>query len=48
MTEDDGSDGAGDGPLRSPPEERSVPELLRFGVVNLDKPAGPSSHQLSA
>lgn len=35
-------------PLRAPPGERSVPELLRFGVVNVDKPAGPSSHQLSA
>ncbi len=35
-------------PLRPPPSERSVPELLRFGVVNVDKPAGPSSHQLSA
>ncbi|MFD1572433.1 RNA-guided pseudouridylation complex pseudouridine synthase subunit Cbf5 [Halorubrum laminariae] len=34
--------------LRAPPEERTVPELLRFGVVNLDKPAGPSSHQVSA
>ncbi|EMA57726.1 H/ACA RNA-protein complex component Cbf5p [Halorubrum distributum JCM 13561] len=38
----------GEGPLRAPPGERSVPELLRFGVVNLDKPAGPSSHQVSA
>lgn len=38
----------GDDPLRAPPGERSVPELLRFGVVNLDKPAGPSSHQVSA
>ena len=37
-----------DDPLRSPPDERSVYELLRFGVVNLDKPAGPSSHQVSA
>ncbi|WP_049982056.1 RNA-guided pseudouridylation complex pseudouridine synthase subunit Cbf5 [Halorubrum sp. BV1] len=35
-------------PLRSPPEERRIPELLRFGVLNLDKPAGPSSHQVSA
>ena len=42
-----GVDNAGD-PLRSPPESRSVPELLRFGVINVDKPAGPSSHQLSA
>ena len=37
-----------DDPLRDPPGERSIPELLRFGVVNVDKPAGPSSHQLSA
>ena len=35
-------------PLREPPGERSPAELLRFGVVNLDKPAGPSSHQVSA
>ncbi|SNR31350.1 RNA-guided pseudouridylation complex pseudouridine synthase subunit Cbf5 [Halorubrum vacuolatum] len=34
--------------LRAPPTARSVPELLRFGVINLDKPAGPSSHQVSA
>ncbi|MUW15057.1 RNA-guided pseudouridylation complex pseudouridine synthase subunit Cbf5 [Halorubrum sp. CBA1125] len=48
---DDADNSARDDPagrLRSPPEERSVPELLRFGVVNVDKPAGPSSHQLSA
>ncbi|RLM67256.1 RNA-guided pseudouridylation complex pseudouridine synthase subunit Cbf5 [Halorubrum sp. Atlit-26R] len=38
----------GENLLRAPPVERSVPELLRFGVVNLDKPAGPSSHQVSA
>jgi tRNA pseudouridine55 synthase len=46
-TADDAPDPADD-PLRAPPGERSVPELLRFGVVNVDKPAGPSSHQLSA
>ncbi|SDC05600.1 RNA-guided pseudouridylation complex pseudouridine synthase subunit Cbf5 [Natrinema hispanicum] len=34
-------------PLRGPPEERSPTELLTFGVVNLDKPPGPSSHQVS-
>ena len=45
--DDDGRAG-GEDPLRAPPGERSVPELLRFGVVNLDKPAGPSSHQVSA
>ncbi|RKD94740.1 RNA-guided pseudouridylation complex pseudouridine synthase subunit Cbf5 [Halopiger aswanensis] len=33
--------------LRGPPEERSPAELLTFGVVNLDKPPGPSSHQVS-
>ncbi|MFB6221054.1 MAG: RNA-guided pseudouridylation complex pseudouridine synthase subunit Cbf5 [Halolamina sp.] len=35
-------------PLRAPPGERSVEELLSFGVVNLDKPAGPSAHQVAA
>lgn len=35
-------------PLRDPPGERSVEELLSFGVVNLDKPAGPSAHQVAA
>ncbi|RQG97051.1 RNA-guided pseudouridylation complex pseudouridine synthase subunit Cbf5 [Natrarchaeobius chitinivorans] len=33
--------------LRGPPEERTPTELLTFGVVNLDKPPGPSSHQVS-
>ena len=33
--------------LRGPPDERSPEELLTFGVVNLDKPPGPSSHQVS-
>ncbi len=30
------------------PGKRSVRELLRFGVVNLDKPRGPTSHQVVA
>ena len=34
--------------LRAPPEERSIDALRRFGVVNLDKPPGPSSHQVAA
>ena len=29
------------------PNKRSVDELIKFGVVNLDKPAGPTSHQVS-
>jgi len=33
--------------LRPPPEERSVSELLSFGVINLNKPAGPSAHQVA-
>jgi tRNA pseudouridine55 synthase len=34
--------------LRGPPDERSPDELLEFGVVNLDKPPGPSAHQVAA
>jgi len=34
--------------LRGPPAERSPAQLLEFGVVNLDKPPGPSAHQVSA
>ncbi|MBT3721173.1 RNA-guided pseudouridylation complex pseudouridine synthase subunit Cbf5 [archaeon] len=30
------------------PENRTVEELMQFGVINIDKPAGPTSHQVSA
>ncbi|UCD92719.1 MAG: RNA-guided pseudouridylation complex pseudouridine synthase subunit Cbf5 [Methanobacteriota archaeon] len=30
------------------PEDRTVEELVRLGVINLDKPSGPTSHQVSA
>ena len=30
------------------PNERSAEELLRYGLVNLDKPAGPTSHEVAA
>ena len=30
------------------PEERSAEELISCGIINLDKPSGPSSHQVSA
>jgi tRNA pseudouridine55 synthase len=33
--------------LRGPPAERTPLELLEFGVINLDKPPGPSAHQVS-
>ncbi len=31
-----------------PPHERTIPELIQTGVINLDKPAGPTSHQVTA
>lgn len=34
--------------LRSSPAERTPDELLDFGVCSLDKPPGPSSHQVAA
>jgi tRNA pseudouridine55 synthase len=34
--------------LRDPPDDRDRDELLSFGVVNLDKPPGPSAHQVAA
>lgn len=30
------------------PLKRSVPRLIETGIINLNKPAGPSSHQVSA
>ena len=35
-------------PERPAPADRSAPALLEFGVVAVDKPAGPTSHQVSA
>ena len=29
------------------PEERTVEENLDFGIINLNKPQGPTSHQIS-
>jgi H/ACA ribonucleoprotein complex subunit 4 len=34
--------------LRDAPEDRDPNALLEFGVLNLDKPPGPSAHQVSA
>lgn len=31
-----------------PPDARTVEELLMYGIVNIDKPSGPTSHQVSA
>jgi len=30
------------------PEERTVPELIELGIANINKPKGPTSHQVSA
>jgi len=30
------------------PDERTTEQLLDYGIVNIDKPSGPSSHQISA
>jgi H/ACA ribonucleoprotein complex subunit 4 len=30
------------------PKERSPEDYIRFGVINLDKPSGPSSHEVAA
>lgn len=30
------------------PEQRPVKELLEYGIINLDKPSGPTSHQVSS
>ena len=34
--------------IRGPPTDRSPADLLSFGVLNLDKPPGPSAHQVVA
>ena len=31
-----------------PPEKRPVDQHLRFGLIDLDKPSGPSSHEVVA
>ncbi len=30
------------------PEERSIEEYIRYGIINLDKPRGPTSHEVVA
>lgn len=29
------------------PEKRTVEELIQYGIVNINKPPGPTSHQVS-
>lgn len=30
------------------PQDRPIQEYIRFGIINLDKPPGPSSHEVAA
>jgi len=30
------------------PEDRPAEEYIRYGLINLDKPAGPTSHEVAA
>ncbi len=30
------------------PKERSIKDYIRLGIINLDKTAGPSSHEVTA
>jgi len=30
------------------PDKRPIPELIKYGIINVDKPKGPTSHQVSA
>ncbi len=30
------------------PEDRTTEELVNYGIINLDKPAGPTSHQVTS
>jgi len=30
------------------PEERPIKDYIRLGIINLDKTAGPSSHEVTA
>ncbi len=30
------------------PDERQAEDYIRYGVINLDKPAGPTSHEVAA
>src|SRR3990167_1562831 len=33
--------------LGCPPEDRKTEEIVNYGIVNIDKPKGPTSHQVS-
>jgi len=41
-------DGETDPKFGKPPEDRTLPELMDNGIIILDKPSGPTSHQVTA
>ncbi|MEM2208160.1 MAG: tRNA pseudouridine synthase A [Sulfolobales archaeon] len=41
-------EGVTDPSYGKPPTSRTIGELLKYGVVNLDKPPGPTSHEVVA
>lgn len=41
-------EGTTDPNFGKPPTARTVKELLMYGVINLDKPPGPTSHEVVA
>jgi len=41
-------EGISDERYGKPPSKRSVEELLNAGIINLDKPPGPTSHEVVA
>jgi len=42
------SEGTTDPKYGRMPNERSAEDYIRYGVINLDKPAGPTSHEVAA
>ncbi len=42
------ADEASDPAYGCPPERRSIRDHLKYGIINLDKPSGPSSHEVAA
>ena len=36
-----------EGELGVEPSKREIDEYLKYGIINLDKPSGPTSHQVS-
>ena len=30
------------------PDKRKIPDLINYGIINIDKPQGPTSHEISA